>query len=524
MTHEAARGGAHHHLDTLPWAVAVIRDRRIVYTNAALLALMGCSREQLVGMVLEPFTSRSSIHETVWRTPAGARHVELTLSVSGGDTVALVRDLSERVAQRQVLRDLADLGASLPGLATQQDVERRVFEGLGALGLSHVWLVPEGAQVRIVQAFISPELQMWEQVGDGQHLVGCVGAWHVLLERAWSEGASYEQDFGWQQGGHDIDWDEPVREHLRLHGPDHAVCARIEGEGQAQALLVVVSKWLREDALPSLRLFAAQVSAALAAARTISGLSARNAALAATNHLAALAATAGQAKDLWEPGLGAISSFACCASALLFLRDEGNVELELVWQQGVSEDSARRYQRATPYGSLRRPLPLGEDLHRMLYVEDCAEPLGASLRAAGRVCMAVIPLRVHSHTVGQLVLTFNEQRELSELEWETLTAMGVHFAAALESQRLLQEVRGRAEEARAAALGVQAHAAPVGGARAAGGAGRAVGHGGSRGAQPPVRHLQHAGHAAPLPGALESFVQPGGDPLGGGVPAQPVGG
>jgi signal transduction histidine kinase len=48
--------------------------------------------------------------------------------------------------------------------------------------------------------------------------------------------------------------------------------------------------------------------------------------------------------------------------------------------------------------------------------------------------------------VGTLVLAFKERRVLTHLEQETLRAMGVHFAAAIESHRLLQEVRGRAEE------------------------------------------------------------------------------
>ncbi|HSP76976.1 MAG TPA: ATP-binding protein, partial [Myxococcaceae bacterium] len=48
--------------------------------------------------------------------------------------------------------------------------------------------------------------------------------------------------------------------------------------------------------------------------------------------------------------------------------------------------------------------------------------------------------------VGTLAVSFRQHRTLSALELETLQAMGTHFAAALESHRLLQVLRGRAEE------------------------------------------------------------------------------
>ena len=58
----------------------------------------------------------------------------------------------------------------------------------------------------------------------------------------------------------------------------------------------------------------------------------------------------------------------------------------------------------------------------------------------------MVPLQVRSRMVGTLIITFSQHRLLSLMEQETLQAMGSHFAAAIESHRLLQQVRGRAEE------------------------------------------------------------------------------
>jgi len=80
------------------------------------------------------------------------------------------------------------------------------------------------------------------------------------------------------------------------------------------------------------------------------------------------------------------------------------------------------------------------------HAEDFPEPTRTVLHDAQRASVAMVPLKTGSRMVGTLVLTFTQRRVLSHMENETLQAMGVHFAAAIESHRLLQEVRGRAEE------------------------------------------------------------------------------
>ncbi|MET0404748.1 MAG: ATP-binding protein, partial [Cystobacter sp.] len=97
------------------------------------------------------------------------------------------------------------------------------------------------------------------------------------------------------------------------------------------------------------------------------------------------------------------------------------------------------------YGTMAEEVMKG-GVPKVWHTEDLAEPMRTDLRDAQRSSVAMVPLKTGSRVVGTLVLTFLRRFTLSALESETLQAMGVHFAAAIESHRLVQELRGRAEE------------------------------------------------------------------------------
>jgi PAS domain S-box-containing protein len=448
----------------MPFALGIVRDTRFVYVNAALLTLLGLPREEVLGCSFELLSAQQvpllaeryarrqrgepvpDSYETVLRTAQGERRVELTVSRSGEDTVLMLRDVSVRVAHRQLLQRMATLGASLPGIHSEEEVLRRVFEGLAELELSYGYLVPEAERVWLGHAFVGTGAAAGEERLTGQHLVDVPGRWSPLLEQAWREGAAYGEDFAWEAARFlGLDWAEPVSTHLRRVGPLSAVCVRIDQEGQPRALLLVAADWLREEELPSLRLFAAQVSAALEAARTISRLSTRNTALAALNRLAEVAATAPEPRAFFEPGTQEIIGLLRCAAVVLFLRTEDAPALEMVWSHGLSEESVRAYQRRPLEGSVAGRVMAG-GLPRVLHIEDFPEPIREDMRRDDRASVVMVPLQARSRMVGVLIITFRQHRLLSALELETVQAMGSHFAAAIESHRLLQEMRGRAEE------------------------------------------------------------------------------
>ncbi|HEX8440944.1 ATP-binding protein [Archangium sp.] len=465
MTHDGAGGAPYHHFETLPFALCVIRDSLVVYANAAFLGLVGQPREEVIGKSYVPLLSAQQApfiverharrrrgervpesYEAVLCTSTGERRVEFTIALSGPDTVVLVRDLSGRLAHRQLLQRMASLGASLPGIHAEDEVLRRVFEGLAELELSYGYLVPDGDKVWLGHAFVATGASAGQARLTGQHLVDVRGRWSPVLERAWREGSAYADDFAWEASRFvDQDWAEPVRSHLSRVEPLRTICVRIDLEGAPRALLVVAADWLREEEQPSLRLFAAQVSAALEAARTISRLSMRNTALAALNRLAEVAATAPEPRAFFEPGTREIFGLLRCAAVLITLRTEDPDELEMVWSSGATEEAVRPYRRRPLFGAMIRQV-MEEGLPRVLHAEDFPDPAREDMRRAGRASAAIVPLQVRSRMVGGLVITFSHHRILSDLELETLQAMGSHFAAAIESHRLLQEVRGRVEE------------------------------------------------------------------------------
>jgi signal transduction histidine kinase len=464
MTHDGSGRDPYRRFETLPFALGVVREGRFVHANAALLGLLGLPRETVLDPPFEPlspsqmalvaeFHARrlrgepvSDTSETVLRTATGERRVEMSLSVSGPDTLVLLRDLTSRMAHRQLLQRMAALGASLPGIHSEDEVLRRVFEGLAELELSYGYLVPERERVWLGHAFVAAGAAAGKERLTGQHLVDVPGRWTPMLERAWSEGSAYGEDFA-QESARFVgqDWAEPVRAHLRRVGPLRTICVRIDLEGQPRALLGVAAEWLSEEELPSLRLFAAQVSAALEAARTISSLCTRNTALTALNRLAEVAATAPEPRAFFRPGMEEIIGLLRCTSVLLYLSVEDSNMLELVWSQGATEEAVRPYRRLPLRDSLSWKV-MEEGVPRVLHAEELDEPVRENMRRADRASVLLVPLQVRLRMVGTLVITFQQHRTLSDLELETLQAMGSHFAAAIESHRLFQEVRGRAEE------------------------------------------------------------------------------
>jgi PAS domain S-box-containing protein len=463
-TPDGAGGAPYQHLDTLPFALAVVCNRSIVHANTALLELLGFPREEVVGKLFELFSSQQQAflaerhtrrrqgepvpdtYETVMRTATGERRVELSISMKGPETWMLVRDLSSRVVHRQLLQRVATLGASLPGLPDEGEVLSHVFQGLAELELSYGYLVPDGERVWLGHAFVATGTAGGQARLSGQHLVDVPGTWSPMLRLAWTEGSAHGDDFARETAQFlGPDWAEPVLTHLRRVAPMRSVCVRIDQAGKPRALLVLAADWLSEEELPPLRLFAAQVSAALEAAHTISRLSTHNTALTALSRLAAVAATAPEPRAFFGPGTEEIVGLLRCAAVLLLLRTESKDELELVWHQGTSEEAVRPFLRLPILGSMSgKVIELG--IPMVLQLDDFPESVREHLRKNGRSTVAMVPLQVRSRMVGTLVITFAQHRLLSAMELETLQAMGAHFAAAIESHRLLQQVRGRAEE------------------------------------------------------------------------------
>ncbi|MFP2912009.1 ATP-binding protein, partial [Pyxidicoccus sp. 3LFB2] len=172
---------------------------------------------------------------------------------------------------------------------------------------------------------------------------------------------------------------------------------------------------------------------------------AQNTALAALNRLASEAASAPHPRAFFDPGTAEIVGLLGCDAVALLLPVEGSHELEPAYARGLEDGTSERFARLWQSGGLcgeaqREGTPLECD------VKSCAGPLREELERQGFHTVVVVPLRVRSRGVGTLTVLFRERRPLTALERETLQAMGSHFAAAIESHRLLHELRGRAED------------------------------------------------------------------------------
>ncbi|XXF78561.1 GAF domain-containing protein [Myxococcaceae bacterium GXIMD 01537] len=448
----------------LSLGLAVFREGVLVHANEALLRLLGYPAPQVLGrpvgaFVAEPFAADvverhharrrgeavPDAYETSLLTARGERRVELTVALNGPDTLVLVRDLNGRGHHRELLHRLAELGAALPSARTEEEVLRRVFAGLEALGFSFGWLVPEGERMCLKHAHMASEVAADTQAAAAFGHDGEVGARTPLMERVWREGAAYADDFALEVSRFVAPaLADAKRSALRRAGPMAIISVRIDVEGAPRAALAMVAPWLREEDVPALRLFGAQVSAALEAAHTISRLSAQNTALEALNRLAFAATTAPEPRALFEPGAREIRELLRCDALGIIMWTEDQEALELVYSFGLSPEHAAYMARMPLDNSLSGEVVRAGAL-RITDAESCPPFTREGLRRMGFVTAVVVPLRVRSHTVGTLSVGFRHKRVLSALECETLQAMGSHFAAACESHRLLQEVRGRAE-------------------------------------------------------------------------------
>ncbi|MFP2907082.1 PAS domain-containing protein, partial [Pyxidicoccus sp. 3LFB2] len=264
--------------DAMPVGVCVIRDLCFIYLNDILVDFLGRPREALLG---QPFVSTleegsaaelagrharrmrgepvPTTYEATVRTPLGDRRTEMTVIPNGQDWVVMVRDATSRSLRRGVLQRLAELGAGLPSLRTEGEVLRRVFSGLEEVGLAFAWLSPEGAGVRLGQTFVPPDMVPPEARGlSGRWVRDVVGQWSPMLKRAWREGGAYSAELP-QEASSFLDGAlaDEVRAGLQRAGQPHVIAVRIDVEGQPRAMLAMATEWLREEELPSARLFGA---------------------------------------------------------------------------------------------------------------------------------------------------------------------------------------------------------------------------------------------------------------------------
>lgn len=446
-------------LEQLPLPAGVIRGGRFTYVNAALADLVGHTREAMTNMeffapVAEEDRARirarhmsrlggdpvaDSYEFDVVRTDGARRRVEIWVNQVGPDTVFQLYDRTDAAEHEKKLLALARLGAAVQAEQTRGRVLARIEEGAAALGVVTVRLEPKDDGV-VITTFRAPggvPTPFDEAVRA--EIVGLERPWSVATREAWREGIAYVDDVPMNAHVFFGSSASKIRDLARSAGYRRAVFLRIDEGGMPSHLLVLTSTWLQPEDLPTLSLFGAQITAALTAARAIADLSKRNDELAALDRLATSAGTMTESTDLFAGGSAALAEvIQCSAIAFYLLRPDEGVAV-LAHQHGGSDEARKLFTRVPLEGTrLGEVARAGKS--RVLYPDDLTDPLARSLLERYGVLVSV-PLIARAEVIGVMNVTFPEKRAIEARDLEFLQAAAAHFAATIEANRLVADLR-----------------------------------------------------------------------------------
>ena len=273
-------------LDAAPIPTIVLRERRVVYANDAVLRLLRTTRAAVLGRLYTEFVAPDelervadrqarrlrgehapSVYLTTLLHGSERRSVRVHAAARGGDVVVQFLDVTAEAERRARLSAVAQLGARVQRELRQEDVRRTVLEALPALELEGLLFRPEGGELLVEDARLEPARLARFEAAFGRPMVGSRKPWIPSLEKAWRDGAVYMDE-----------WLAEARRLApgKLPAPDaadaarrSAVAVRVDVGGRPDALFLVIGRWLGAEDLPAFWLFGSQVSAALDAARSI---------------------------------------------------------------------------------------------------------------------------------------------------------------------------------------------------------------------------------------------------------------
>ena len=442
-------------LDSLPVAAILVRGDRIAYVNRAVCALVGLPPEALVGKSYDAFLSQGegnrvrgrrdqrlrgknepTLYEVSVVTPSG-RTVPLELHVAPlGDDEVLIQfvDMSARTGHLERLEGLARLGARVQHETTRESVLDAVSKGLSELGLASVLLRQDGGSMR-VERFHAPDLVLSALRSAG--FEGEPAGREVLpLPWVWREGAMFIDDAS-TASERIVGLPPGTGAAMRQAGLDRAIALRL-GEPPDEAI-AVVGNWFTPADVPAFRLFGAQVTAALTSAEALAAVWARN-------QLVEVSATAPGLAEFFARGSAVVQEAMGCDGVAIWLHDAERDELLLGHFRGDAPDLLAPFVRlpvaSSRYfgGLLRGARP------ELLQIEDLEEPERRGFGRAGFLSFATVPLRIRSRVVGVMTVGFRRRRGGHEPVVATMHGLAGPFAAAVETQRLVDDLRRRVSE------------------------------------------------------------------------------
>jgi PAS domain S-box-containing protein len=443
----------------------VVRGGMIVYASDGVARLTGRDAAELVGRPFEDFVAPDDRERVVarharrMRGEPEPREYEFALLRSDGTLVAVechvdrdgtdalvhLRDLSGQAVRRLRLEALAGLGAAIQQERTEEAVSARVRDGLSELGLSSALFVAEAEAIRVGWVNAPPAVTDGFASVVGAPLAGYRAAWTPFSRQVWEEGHAFADDWGAAAAAMiPREHRDAIHAVVNASGISRAVAVRLDERAAVRAYLLVAGDWLRPVDVPALRLFGAQVTAALDAARAIGDLSRRNADLAALNRIGELVGEATDLPMFFRRANDVLRGAAGCLGVAIFVVDEAEGVLARVFDDGAPEDVRARSERVpldTPLGAVAR-----DRLARVLSVEE-ADPADRPLLASrGLGTAAWVPLVARSKVVGVMTAGYSAPLEFVRGRLDLLTSVAAHFASAIESHGLLSDLRNRVSE------------------------------------------------------------------------------
>jgi PAS domain S-box-containing protein len=441
----------------------VIRRHHVVYASEGVATLLARPAAEIAGRPFLEFIAleeRARIaerherrirgepapaeYETVFVRPDGSRRVvEIHATLDAEDVVLQLRDVSVQAARRPRLEGLAALGAAIQREQTEAAIFARVREGLAGVGLIALLLRAEAEGGRVEWAEVPAPLRATFEARTGRALEGFRGRWTGFSRTVWDEGGVYSDDWGGEVASYMPHQEKEARALVAHHRLSRAIAVRLDEQAGLRFYLVLAGEWLRVEDQAAVRLFGAQVAAALDAARAIADLSRHNADLSALNRIGELVGEAGDLDTFFRRADEIVRQATACAGLAIFALDDGGGQLALVHDAGVPPEGRARLRRvpaASPLGDVLR-----ERLARVVELDGARQ--GADLlEGMGVRTAAWIPLVARSKLVGVMAVGFSGAPDAVRARLDLLGAAGAHFASAMESHGLLADLRRRVSE------------------------------------------------------------------------------
>jgi signal transduction histidine kinase len=437
----------------------IVRRGRIVYASEGVGVLAGRPLDEIVGLAFEELvipeqraellaryappprgeTLPESYESTLALPGGGGRLVEVHVERDGADVLVHLRDVADREVRRLRLEAVAVLGAAIQAELAEDRIHARVRDELRALGLWSSLARAEADGLRVIWTTAPGDVPDRFRALAGAPFDGYLVPWTPFTRKVWAEGWAFSDDWG-QESARFVP--EPIREPYRdlvtETGTQRALLVRVDQRDGAECVLLVVGDWLTADDAPALRLFGAQIAAALDAARTIADLSRRNADLDALNRVASLASEARDVDALFARASEVLRGAAGCAGVAAFALDERSGELVLASAQGTPPDPDALLARLPLTGT--RAQVVRERVSRVLERPD------PELAPFGFQAAALIPLVARGRAIGLLACGYHAPAEEVHRRLDLLSAVAPHLAAVMESRGLLADLRQRLEE------------------------------------------------------------------------------